>query len=94
MIVFDLNCGVFVLVVDEVDVVELCVMGVILCEFDGMLLCNGLNLLGGCFDGNDMLLWWLEVVMLYVIVFDDGCVVGYWNCWVCMWCWVVVYVFG
>lgn len=77
----DLNTGALAPAVNEVDLVDLCVVGEIPRDLNGVLVRNGPNPLRGRFEGNDVLFWWPEAAMLHGISFRDGRVMGYKNRW-------------
>jgi carotenoid cleavage dioxygenase-like enzyme len=82
MAAMDLNAGALAPVVNEVDVVDLSVVGTIPHDLDGVLVRNGPNPLRGRFEGSHVLDWWPEAAMLHGISFKGGCVTGYRNRWV------------
>ena len=81
MSAIDLNTGALAPVVTEVDLVDLCVVGEIPRDLNGVLVRNGPNPLRGRFEGNDVLSWWPEAAMLHGISFQDGRVTAYRNRW-------------
>jgi carotenoid cleavage dioxygenase-like enzyme len=81
MAAIDSNIGALAPVVNEVDLVDLCVVGEIPRDLNGALVRNGPNPLRGRFEGNDVLSWWPEAAMLHGISFRDGRVMGYKNRW-------------
>ncbi|RKE37005.1 carotenoid cleavage dioxygenase [Paraburkholderia sp. BL23I1N1] len=81
MATFDLNSGATAPVVDEVELVDLPVIGAIPRELNGVLVRNGPNPLRGRFIGNNVLDWWSEAAMLHGISFQDGRATSYRNRW-------------
>lgn len=81
MAAIDLNTGALTPVVNEVDLVDLSIVGEIPRDLNGVLVRNGPNPLRGRFEGNDVLSWWAEAAMLHGISFQDGRVMGYRNRW-------------
>lgn len=61
----NLNAGATAAVLDEVDLIDLPVIGAIPPELGGVLLRNGPNPLRGRFKGNDVSDWWPEDAMLH-----------------------------
>ena len=81
MAAINLNIGALAPVVNEVDLVDLCAVGEIPRDLNGVLVRNGPNPLSGRFEGNDVLSWWPEAAMLHGVSFQDGRVMAYRNRW-------------
>ncbi len=77
----DLNFGAAAPVLDEVDLIDLPVIGAIPDELSGVLVRNGPNPLRGRFKGNDVLDWWPEDAMLHGITLYGGRATSYRNRW-------------
>ncbi len=82
MMGLDLNAGALAPVVDEVQLTELPVTGVLPPGLSGTLMRNGPNPLGGRFEAQGVLNWWPEAAMLHAVSFAAGRVLSYHNRWV------------
>lgn len=91
MATIDLNFGAAAAVLDEVDLVDLAVIGSIPEDLNGVLVRNGPNPLSGRFKGNDVLDWWPEDAMLHGISLYDGRATSYRNRWARTKRWADVY---
>ena len=91
MATIDLNSGAAAAVLDEVDLVDLPVIGSIPEDLNGVLVRNGPNPLGGRFKGNDVLDWWPEDAMLHGISLHGGRATSYRNRWARTKRWADVY---
>ena len=87
----DLNSGAAAAVLDEVDLVDLPVVGAIPAGLTGVLVRNGPNPLRGRFKGNDVLDWWPEDAMLHAITLHGGRARSYRNRWARTKRWADVY---
>ena len=87
----DLNSGATAAVLDEVDLVDLPVIGPIPEDLSGVLVRNGPNPLRGRFKGNDVLDWWPEDAMLHGISLHRGRATSYRNRWARTKRWAEVY---
>ena len=91
MVTLDLNSGAAAAVLNEVDLVDLPVIGAIPEDLNGVLIRNGPNPLRGRFKGNDMLDWWPEDAMLHGISLHGGRATHYRNRWARTKRWADVY---
>ncbi len=87
----DLNFGPAAAVLDEVDLVDLPVIGAIPKELAGVLVRNGPNPLRGRFKGNDVMDWWPKDAMLHAITLHGGRATSYRNRWARTKRWADVY---
>lgn len=90
----DLNTGATAPVLDEVDLVDLPVVGAIPDDLKGVLVRNGPNPLSGRFGGNDVLDWWPEDAMLHGISLHGARAPTYRNRWARTKRWANVYDSG
>lgn len=78
----DLNSGVLAPVLDEIEVTDLSVTGLIPADLNGCLLRNGPNPFSGRFEGESVLDWWPEAAMLHSLSISGGEATAYRNRWV------------
>lgn len=77
----NLNRGALAPVTNEVIIDQARITGTIPVDLTGVLVRNGPNPLSGRFEGEGVLSWWPEAVMLHGIAFADGRMLGYRNRW-------------